>query len=56
MLTYTPASNTSLSYSLTRYHLPPLHQTLLVNLCCDSDLDLIPVPLPTFAVTLKLLP
>lgn len=34
-----------------RYHLPLLHQKLTVNLCCDSNLDFIPVLLPTFAVT-----
>lgn len=48
--------NASLSYSLSWYHLPPLHQKLPVNLCCDWDLDLIPVLLPTFAVTVRLLP
>lgn len=47
--------NTSLSYSLTWYHLPSLHQKLPMNLCCDGYLDLIPV-LPKFAVTLRLLP
>lgn len=56
MPTCTPDSNTALSYSLTWYHLPSLHQKLPANLCCDWDLDLIPVLLPTFAVTLRLPP
>lgn len=48
--------NTNLSYSLTWYHLPLSHQKLPVNLCCDSKLDFIPVLLPTFAITPRLLP